>query len=388
MRIFARIQLIPAHRVHFSASSTMSTDEEVAIDIIGRMGRASGFLNDEERKRELPIACAAAKETLLRGAQRLVHEAAGRPILTSKSCDGTPITIVHRSTVHQPGGKAVRSHGRECKEFLVQNQFLRVDMGLDGWQTKVLLSEPTPLTHGKSVPAILAASRANWYSLRQLGHTGCAVEHYVWDRGGITALDRETRKWHLEQAAPSLPAHISERIARMTEFVLVTPCALHDSQNAFRWSLHQAFTDQELMRDIYICIESLRRSADLIKSHLYEWIGKTMRRREDQGQEWVDHRRQLWLDLGVDMETADLLAAELQLWWDGCTLWSLSGAFADGCVLTVVASALLACWRFRAFTESRWLTVGSSVRALVAGFFTGLGSLVKFILKDPKASNF
>ena len=36
----------------------------------------------------------------------------------------------------------------------------------------------------------------------------------------------------------------------------------------------------------------------------------------------------------------------------------------------------------------QWLTVGSSARALVVGFFTGLESLVKFIFKNPKASKF
>ena len=215
-------------------------------------------------------------------------------------------------------------------------------MGPEGWKTKVILSEPTPLTHGKSVPATLAASRANWHTLRQLGHTGCVVEHYCWDRASIVALDRETRKWHLEQDLPPMPAHISPATARLLEFVLITPCALHDSQNAFRWALWSQFTDKELMRDIYIAIESLRRSQDQIKSHIFQWVGETMRVREDQGEEWVNHRRQLWLDLSVDMETADLLAADLQLWWDGATLWCLRGAHADGDVWEAIASALIA----------------------------------------------
>ena len=105
---------------------------------------------------------------------------------------------------------------------------------------------------------------------------GCCIEHYCWDRASIVALDRETRKWHLEQHLPPLPALITPAIAKLTEFVLVTPCALHDSQNAFRWGLHSQFTDKELTRDTYIAIESLRRSADLIKSHIYEWVGDVL----------------------------------------------------------------------------------------------------------------
>ena len=272
----------------------------------------------------------------------------------------------------------------------MQNQFLRVHLG-DDWHTKVLLSEPTPLTHGKTADAQITASRANWYTLRQLGHCGCAVEHYCWDRASIEALDRETRKWHLQQVPPTqLPAHISPDIAKQTEFAVVTACALHDSQNAFRWAMWNSFTDKELVRDIYIAIESLRRSADVLQSHLYEWIGEKVQVRDDRGDDWVQQRRALWLELGIDIETADLLAADLQLWWeaDSQALCVLRGAYADGDLWEAIASGLMSVWRFARFTESRWLTVGSSCRSLVAGILTGIESLVHFIYKNPRASKF
>ena len=231
----------------------------------------------------MPTACEAAKETLLRGARAFVEEAGHRPMMTSKSCDGTPITVSHRSARKQPGaaGKAVRSAGRSCEEFLVQHQFLRARLGADCWTTKVILAEPAPLHYGKSVPAILSASRKHWWTLRALGHRGCVVEHYCWDRFGIISLDRETRKWHAAQPLPPLPLHISPEVARLTEFVVITPCALHDSQNAFKWSMHDQFTDKDLLRDVYIAIESLRRSADLIDTHIYAWIMETMSVRGD-----------------------------------------------------------------------------------------------------------
>ena len=68
-----------------------------------------------------------------------------------------------------------------------------------------------------------------------------------------------------------------------------------------------------------------------------------MRAREDQGEDWVNHWRQLWLDLSIDMDTADLLAAELQLWWGGDTLWILRGAVSDGDVVSAIGSVFLAC---------------------------------------------
>ena len=211
-------------------SPAMAADGGVAQEVIMRMGKASVFLTDNERRFEIGVACEVAKDTLLRSARQLVDGAGGRPVLTSKSCDGTPITVTHRSVFEQPGGKKIRTTGRQCMEFLVQNQFLRTDMGSDGMQTSVLLSEPTPLTQGKSVGAILGASRENWWTLRQLGHKGISVEHYCWDRFSITSLDRETRLWHDGQPLPELPPYITTEVASLMELAVMTPYALHDAQ--------------------------------------------------------------------------------------------------------------------------------------------------------------
>ena len=101
----------------------------------------------------------------------------------------------------------------------------------------MILAEPTRLTHGKTVHAILSAARQNWLSLRELGHAGIALEHYCWDRLSIGALERETRAWHDAQALPLLPERVTEEEAKLTEWVLVNACALHDAQHAFTWGL-------------------------------------------------------------------------------------------------------------------------------------------------------
>ena len=48
---------------------------------------------------------------------------------------------------------------------------------------------------------------------------------------------------------------------------------------------------------------------------------------------------------------------------------------------TVVAT-LMSLWKFRKFTESRWLTIGSSCRVMVAGLLTGLDDFVGFIQRE------
>ena len=47
----------------------------------------------------------------------------------------------------------------------------------------------------------------------------------------------------------------------------------------------------------------------------------------------------------------------------------------DEDLVETVASVLLSVWRFEKFTESRWLTAGSSTRVLVRAVLIGLDSL-------------
>ena len=79
------------------------------------------------------------------------------------------------------------------------------------------------MTEGKSAAAISAVSFQDWLSLRQLGHLGCSLEHYAWDRAGLTALERLSRQWHKQQELPVLPDDLAPEVLRLTEFVVVTP---------------------------------------------------------------------------------------------------------------------------------------------------------------------
>ena len=168
----------------------------------------------------------------------------------------------------------------------------------------------------------------------------------------------------------------------------MTPCALHDAQNSLKWSMYSEFNDQDKMRDIYVAISSRRNSHDLLSSRIDIWVGKSIRFAEDRGAEWVQRWRAVWLALGVDVETRELLVSELQLHWDGAFLWVLRGAFEDGDVMDAASSALRAVWRFQKFTESRWLTVGTSARSLVAALLTGIEDMVKVICSSKHTSKF
>ena len=60
---------------------------------------------------------------------------------------------------------------------------------------------------------------------------------------------------------------------RNTWLVVVTPCALHDAQNAFRWAFLSQHKNRALMRDVYIACASLRNSSDLLSSRMASFVG-------------------------------------------------------------------------------------------------------------------
>ena len=143
-----------------------------------------------------------------------------------------------------------------------------------------------------------------------------------------------------------------------------------------------------MMRDIYVAIASLRNSADLLSSHLNQWLFKVVKFAPDRGTAWMDRWRALWLALGVDLQTTELLVVQLQLHWDGESMWVRAGINAELDVVDAIASALMAIWRFQKFTDSRWLTVGTSARTVVAALLTGIEDMVKVISEDKHCSKF
>ena len=174
---------------------------EHAVESIRSIAKASGTLS-KTQLRQADAVCECAKKVMWASAMRLVEDASGLPVLTSKSADGTPIRVTNRVRRTTALGSTVRSEGKECHEFLVKHQFFKACLPESGWTTRIVVPEATSLEFGKHTAAILSCAQRDWRSLRQMGHSGVSVEHYVFDRFGFSALERQLRQWHLEQPLP------------------------------------------------------------------------------------------------------------------------------------------------------------------------------------------
>ena len=139
------------------------------------------------------------------------------------------------------------------------------------------------------------------------------------------------------------------------------------------------------MRDIYMSLESLRNSADLLSKHIGHWASLRNRPQPHKGVQWMEHRRSLWDALGIQAEIAETLV-DLQLSFVQGTIHVWEDAHVGSDFVGSVCAALMGTWRFVPFTTSRWLTVGTSARTMVAALATGLPNFVKYIEKETTSN--
>ena len=123
---------------------------------------------------------------------------------------------------------------------------------------------------------------------------------------------------------------MTAKTSALLDFLVATPCSLHDSQNAFRWGQLQEFQDRNLMRDFFVAVESLRSSSDLISTRVSDWVCKMLSPCPPRREAWINERRQLLEALGVEVETASVLVDDLQLCWEGGRLWVWDNALVVG----------------------------------------------------------
>ena len=161
---------------------------------------------------------------------------------------------------------------------------------------------------------MLPAACAFFLLIRRLGHKGIVISHYVFDRAVQSSLERKLRQrhglYHLRMAGVDCE---SGGLADLVDWVVSTPCANHDAQNAFKWGLNLLGSNQsDVHRALFIAVQSYRNSFDLFHGYLESFVVASL---------WFCSRRiphetayRFWVDLCVDGDVADQLA-ELGLWW-------------------------------------------------------------------------
>ena len=205
----------------------------------------------------------------------------------------------------------------------------------------------------------------------------------------FTALQRLAKAWHRREEFAAKDG-VSKDELELTQFVVCTPCACHDTNKAQECGMFTEFRDRDLLRDVYVAIASIRNAWNLVNTHLGSWVASRLRYTDPLPEAAVSQLETMWAALGVEPGIAATMCDTLQLRFEGGELRVTKECMSipDFCVVGTVATALLGCWRIQKFTESRWHTVGTSCRAVAVGLLTGLHSLVDYILGEKRGSGF
>jgi hypothetical protein len=358
----------------------------MAAEVIQHYAKASASLSREE-VRQVQRICEISKQVSKDSIARCIDASEHRPILHSCSADGTPIQVSLEVQQHLPNGRIIRRAGKAAHEFLVGNQFARYLDEYGKAHTSIGVRDPIPLTEGKGHLAIFSACRSMWGTCRQLGHRGGVVEHYSFDRCGYSALRQRMWQFHtLLQDQWGSGTNPSSLLA-LLEWVVFTPCALHDSQNAFKWSLKDDFDNLDTMKSVFIGVASVRNSMDIIITYIAEWVSETVSFAAPLDDSAKEVNRVIWATLGVADDVIHFLVEVLELCFEGGRLVVKEGIPTMDCI-NVLVPTLLGVWKIKKFSESRWLSVGRSARSMVASHLTGLGSLLDFARQKPSVSGY
>lgn len=324
---------------------------------------------DKDDVRMLHKLASVASEFLRARAEAFIRDRPHDPVCVVYGSDCTPLRTRERWLLVCDGCLVVRS-SRKSSEWLIQRLFIYDHLG----RRVCLVPDPVPMSD-KTVWTHFQAQRQLLRLPRELGHRGIAIHHHVWDGAVHSACTKATRRFHeaLHQHQATQMSSGEAVLSRLRSWVTSICCVLHVCHNAQKWSILGAL-DRSMCRDCWVVCESLLNSQHLLMSFFDEWVDDRI---IFSSQEF--DALGLWWLLGASGDGLDLLV-ELRLRWDGEKLVIAAEWEKHDQLLPKLRCAVMAVFRFRAFSSSRWCGISQTARCLVGGACVGLPSLVTFVL--------
>ena len=347
--------------------------------LIKDYGRPS-FAATRKQEREIDQVAVHLYQSMQMRCREFLADRLSEPMVQFYSNDETPMKL-RMQGAWKVGEQTYRRAGKAGRPFLIQMSFYRTVGADDSAESVCSWEPPLLLSHGKSAAAVHAATMQRHRTLRQQGHRGLVIQFYSFDRALFEPLSRLLQQEHMLAAPQYGKSKAQSELLHHHEWTVTAGCALHDAHNSLKWGLNFQAWGPQLLKDLFIVMQSLKNSFNLVTERLTPWLALrlifTDREECPPGHELLD----LWTAMGVDPVLAEQLASDMALHWDfelgalrvAADFRETKEAFEE------IAGALMGIWNFRPFSDSRWVTVGLSCRSLVAGLMTGLPSLVEDI---------
>ena len=311
---------------------------------------------------------------------------AGQPVLYSYQSDATS-GLVFSSVVQHSYGKKVARSGKTLIEFLVQRALYKARSPSGQVFVEELYRDPVPLHDGKGAWPLFTAGCQFAPLLRQAGHQGICLTHVIFDRAVQAPLarnfERRTEGYYVTGVGPDLGPDCKEKW--WTDLCVANGCACHDISNSFKWALNP-FIQENLLKDLYIVVESLRNSFTILQASMRKFLIKYLSFRPE-GATTGAAAAWFWQVMGVEVDMMEAVL-EVSPWWEGERLWVNSELANDRGNLGKITTVLQYLFKWRKFTETRFLSVGSSCRGVVASLAVGLSALVEIARATPGCTDY
>ena len=357
------------------------------------MGSASKVATPTEL-RGCPKLVEILKRHLRSECESFVAEHKQQGLLYSYSFDGTSALLAHRTTLPNVPGRIVRG-GRQGVELLMQGIILRTSNAMDPDKVRHLFAEPRVLSEGKSQWFIFGAATQLFPLPRTLGHEGFLLYHVVADRLQLSSVGRllqaRQKSWHVmrqeqKESSEGEKARVPT-VLQLKDLFVSCGCALHDLQNALRWSVDPLLLEGETLSDCRIAVEALRNSSctlmGLLPAHLSARVCPRMNPALPE-----EVARQFWSLLGVEAGSLESIVAT-DPWMQGGLLHVNEDSIShteEEAPLAGVHRCVLSLLKWRTFTESRFMSMGEASQGLLTLLCVGLSSLVEDAKATPGVS--
>ena len=296
--------------------------EQMRRDLL-EWGKCSSVLHSKQF--ETPaLASLAVQDVMMDNVREMVEKAGSQPILHSYSDDVTSYrtAVVHTSKVGS--GDIVRRQGKRLQEFLCQRSWFLTQNRVGEQAAAVLMRPPRSMSEGHTTWHIFGALDRGAPLLKAMDHRGISISHYAFDRAPFSALYPLLHARHElyveRRRAAALHGDDDCDTMQLTDWVCATPCALHDLGNSLKWALAVDCPDKEVLKDLHVCIESVRNTADAMLEKIPPFVVKHACEyaADYHGEEGA---RVWWSSLGLAPSWADRVAKANPQWING-KLWT------------------------------------------------------------------
>ena len=350
--------------------------------LLAELSRPS-LVFDHTQQRWASKLCVMSCRFLRHRLLRFVSTHADQTLCFAFCNDPTPMSLTAR---YQWGDdrddEVIIRGGQKSSEFLVQRVWVS---SLSG-EASVCFAPPKRMAD-KTASAHMAGIRGLMSFPCELGIKGLNLSHGVWDRGIFSAQFRLFGQRHqqavVQASAAMMPGE--GRLLDLLSWCTGNACCDHDCHNALKRALSPDVDDKQFKKQLFKVFISVRSGFDLLAGNVWEWAS-TRVKFEDWGLE-RSQQEQLWRVLGVIPSWAEELV-DLELRYMDGMLCVAKRHSSDPDIMRRIVRAEVRHWQLKAFTESRWLSLGPNARCMAASLMLGLDSLVSFCINEKGCSQY